>query len=84
MKLAITEARQNRELPIGLASAATLVRDVPKGSAITYVTAGVLSRCGRSSVADVTTAPPPGRYEMSLTTDDVGARVVVRRRLAEG
>lgn len=30
------EARQNRELPIGLASAATLVRDVPKGTAITY------------------------------------------------
>ena len=40
--------------------------------------------CGRSSVADVTTAPPPGRYETSLTTDDVGARVVVRRRLREG
>ena len=41
--------------------------------------------CGRSSVADVTTAEPPGaRYAMSLTGDDVGARVVVRRRLAEG
>ena len=30
------EARAGRELPIGLASAATLVRDVAKGTAITY------------------------------------------------
>ena len=41
--------------------------------------------CGRSSVADVTPAHPPGaRYVLSLTGDDVGARVVVRRRLADG
>jgi hypothetical protein len=33
----------------------------------------------------VTTAEPPGaRYEVRLTGDDVGARVVVRRRLPEG
>jgi hypothetical protein len=33
----------------------------------------------------VTTAEPPGpRYEVRLTGDDVGARVVVRRRLPAG
>jgi hypothetical protein len=33
----------------------------------------------------VTAAHPPGaRYVLSLTQDDVGARVVVRRRLPEG
>ncbi len=33
----------------------------------------------------MTTAEPPGpRYEVRLTGDDVGARVVVRRRLPEG
>jgi hypothetical protein len=33
----------------------------------------------------VTTAEPPGaRYETSVGPDDVGARVVVRRRLPEG
>ncbi len=32
----------------------------------------------------MTTAEPPGPYEVRLTADDVGARVVVRRRLAEG
>ena len=45
--------------------------------------------CGRSSVADVTTAEPPGArcaipYAMSLTEQDRGARVVVRRRLPDG
>jgi hypothetical protein len=32
----------------------------------------------------VTTAEPPGPYEVRLTGDDLGARVVVRRRLPEG
>ena len=33
----------------------------------------------------MTSAEPPGvRYALSLTGDDVGARVVVRRRLADG
>ena len=33
----------------------------------------------------MTTAEPPGaRYALSLTADDVGTRVVVRRRLPEG
>ena len=33
----------------------------------------------------MTTAEPPGvRYVLSVGPDDVGARVVVRRRLAEG
>ena len=60
-----------------------------QGSAITYVTAVVLSRCGRSSVADVTTADPPGAgagvsYALTAGPADVGHRVVVRSRLPDG
>ncbi len=41
--------------------------------------------CGRSSVADVSTDQPPGaRYVVRVTAADVGARVVLRRRLPEG
>jgi hypothetical protein len=32
----------------------------------------------------VTTAEPPGRYALSAGPADVGARIVLRRRLADG
>ena len=41
--------------------------------------------CGRSSVADVTAAEPTGaRPALRLGPQDVGQRVVLRRRLPDG